>query len=91
MGKDRDNSFSNKIINFHKQEVVLGKQMWEQFAQRTDWNSRFFPPLEILDIIIVIFTWFFLPQFQATIQCTSIEAWVLWSEYHLSWWKLTCH
>lgn len=50
MGKDPDNSFSNKIINFHKQEVVLGKQMWEQFAQRIDWNSRFFPTLEILDI-----------------------------------------
>ena len=50
MGKDTGNSFSNKIINFHKQEVVLGKQMWEQFAQRIDWNSRFFPTLEILDI-----------------------------------------
>ena len=50
MGKDPDNSFCNKIINFHKQEVVLGKQMWEQFAQRIDWNSRFFPTVEILDI-----------------------------------------
>ena len=52
MGKDPENSFSNKVINFHKQEVVLGKQMLEQFAQRTNWNSRFFPALEILDIFL---------------------------------------
>ena len=64
MGKDPDNSFSNKIINFHKQEVVLGKQMWEQFAQRTNWNSRFFPALEILDILLLFSPDSFFPSFR---------------------------
>lgn len=50
MGKDLDNSdsFSNKIVNFHKQELVPGKQMEEQLAQRTGWNSRFFVALEMI-------------------------------------------